>query len=426
MNNDQEIQPPGSPFLHGADGRIAVFVFLFSSAIVAAAAMLASHWITPRAEYRRTSETGLSDRLTTWDGNFYADIATNGFLYPGSETELPTIAFFPAYPLLAEFLTALTGLPIRWSLLLVSHLSLATGIGVLWSYLRRRWQATSDPRRAFTLLAFGLFPTSFYFHVGYSEALFVALAILAMHAMEREWRPGMIAAIIGLATATRLVGLALLIPFAMYLSACARENAVGKLTTTSLSRFGATIKRAGLFALSLWGLIAFLLFQWSKFGTPFAFAYAQLRFHARRVSSVFDLALPLLSLEPIRAAYEPGPFHWSHLGPENLPWLNWRFLAPIYFVTAVGLVWLGWDRGWTTRREVALSITLLIIPYLTTAYGFGMISHARFASVAFPNYLVIGELLARAPRQLAYIIVASFTALMAVYAAMFSSFYPLW
>ena len=51
----------------------------------------------------------------------------------------------------------------------------------------------------YTALAFGLFPPTFFFRMGYSESSFLFLAILAMIAMQAvAWPSHVVAAIVGL------------------------------------------------------------------------------------------------------------------------------------------------------------------------------------------------------------------------------------
>ena len=68
----------------------------------------------------------------------------------------------------------------------------------------------------FVLLALGLFPPTLFMRMAYSESLFLFLTVLAMYGMERNWRLWGIAAVVGLATATRFTGVALLLPLAMH------------------------------------------------------------------------------------------------------------------------------------------------------------------------------------------------------------------
>jgi hypothetical protein len=63
----------------------------------------------------------------------------------------------------------------------------------------------------------------------------------------------------------------------------------------------------------------------------------------------------------------------------------------------INTVLLGWRKRWLNAYEISLSAGLLLIPYVTRGYDFGMCSQGRFAAVCFPMYLVMGRLLAAMP-----------------------------
>ena len=55
--------------------------------------------------------------------------------------------------------------------------------------------------------------------MAYTEALFLFLTILCLYGMERRWPLVVIALLIGLTTAARLVGVALIPPFILHVCA---------------------------------------------------------------------------------------------------------------------------------------------------------------------------------------------------------------
>src|SRR5205807_1571849 len=69
---------------------------------------------------------------------------------------------------------------------------------------------------SYTLLAMGLLPTTFFWRMAYTESMFLCVAIVAMVAMGRRWPLPIVAVLVGLATAVRPVGLALLLPMAWH------------------------------------------------------------------------------------------------------------------------------------------------------------------------------------------------------------------
>jgi hypothetical protein len=72
---------------------------------------------------------------------------------------------------------------------------------------------------------------------------------------------------------------------------------------------------------------------------------------------------------------------------------------------------------------VLLAALLLGIPYFTHGYRHLMLSQGRFAAVAFPVYIVMGRLMARAPAPLVAALCALSGFMLTVYAALFAAGY---
>ena len=172
--------------------------------------------------------TALGRAWDRWDAQHYIYLATHGYTATGDARNL--IAFFPLYPALISAIAA-TGLPARTAALLISNVA-----GVVAAILLYEIAAAPGVERAAALAApgveraavsprqnlrenaafraaafFVVFPTAYFLLVGYTEALFCALAFGAVLAARRQhWLlAGMLG---GLAAAARLTGLALL-PF---------------------------------------------------------------------------------------------------------------------------------------------------------------------------------------------------------------------
>ena len=140
-----------------------------------------------------------------WDAQHYLYLATHGYTTTGDARNL--IAFFPLYPALISAVAA-TGLPARTAALLISNLAGIVAAILLYEVARLDLRDKAAFRAA---AFFTLFPTAYFLLVGYTEALFCALAFGAVLAARRQrWLPaGMLG---GLAAAARLTGMALL-PF---------------------------------------------------------------------------------------------------------------------------------------------------------------------------------------------------------------------
>jgi hypothetical protein len=131
----------------------------------------------------------------------------------------------------------------------------------------------------------------------------------------------------------------------------------------------------------------------------------------------------LASAEPVWAHYDPGSrSYWARY--DSLPaWQSLEFANPIIFVGAAVLIGLGAWRKWLTWNETLLGSLLLLIPYLTRSYEMAMAGHGRFAAVAFPIYIVLGELLARSPKWLALGVLGVFAFYKVMYTALFVAGY---
>ncbi|HEV3022560.1 MAG TPA: hypothetical protein VGX76_08830 [Pirellulales bacterium] len=97
------------------------------------------------------------------------------------------------------------------------------------------------------------------------------------------------------------------------------------------------------------------------------------------------------------------------------------FANPLYVLATVLAVALGAKRGWLTSREIVLSALLLLVPYVFQADRFCMMSHARFAIVVFPVYIVWGRILASLSSPLSGAVLALCGFMLGAYSALFVS-----
>jgi hypothetical protein len=382
--------------------------FYLSSLIVVLGTVLGHEYL----KSPRPKQGDLLDAFANWDGQWYREIAESGYSYDSRANS--NVAFFPAYPLLGRSVSLATGLPTQHALLLVSHVCLAAAFVVMAAYVRVRLGAASNQVGPFVLLAIALWPTTFFFRMAYSESLFLMTSLMAMYGMERNWPNWLLALIVGLATATRPVGVALLMPF------------IGHLWATS-STFGRSLlKCLVLVPLACWGLLGYVLFQWLAFDEPLGFIRTQAHWRIRPAVSLGEHTWSLATLEPIWSVYVPSsPCYWGRLATDANPIFSMQFANPIYFAGACMLVVLGWVKGWLNRSEAALAAGLLLIPYVTRSHEMCMGSMGRFSSVVFPVYLVLGQILARLSQSTAVLALALSGFWMGVYAALFAAWHLL-
>ena len=147
--------------------------------------------------------SSLRNRLTSWDGGLYLDIATHGYPHGFSYDQSGkltgnTLAFFPLYPTLVRAVHVVTRLDVPMAGIVTANLALiAALIVVLLLFSRLYGRRTAVV--AVVLLA-GAQPMSLVFLMSYSESLFLALAagmLLAAH--RRAWlTAGLLALLVGL------------------------------------------------------------------------------------------------------------------------------------------------------------------------------------------------------------------------------------
>lgn len=417
---------------------LGICVYYFSSLIAVLGIAFGHSYLTPASRLAERQE--FIDAFLRRDGKAYTAIAVQGYEAGGRMT-----AFFPAYPLFGKCVAAATGLSTEFSLLLVSHLSLAITCIVFTAYLGERLAQHSVDVRTYALLALCLVPASFFLRVAYSEALFLMLTACVLYGMVKQWPLVILALLVGVATAARPVGIALLAPFALYVwerlgncdsSWLARRLAwmtythvTTRLTANSVESVGPRVLSgwsrclcAGLIiGISCWGLLTFMGYQWVEFGDPIAFAKSQYYWHGSHASEVRKL-VSVITLEPIWAKYVPSkPEYWLRYSQQTNPVFSLEFADPIYFLGTAALVVIGWRNRWLNRYEVVLSTALLLMPYLTKSYDNAMGSFGRFSAVVLPTYIVLGHLLDRLGPTLASLFLAMSACLMAAYAAIFAA-----
>ena len=410
MNSD--IAPPNSaailPPKCAADLRIALCCWLLSNVVV-----LAAVWIgvkrLPSADWKPPGHRTYLEAMLTWDGDSYRSIAKSGYRYQPHHNS--NIAFFPVYPLASLDLALLTGSSIDVALVVVSNLCFAAALMILSGYCRHRWPAAPERLHWLVVLACALFPAGCFFHMAYSESCFLLLSVIAFYGFARRWPLAVTASVVGLATAARPTGAALLAPLALY---------IWQGRPSIRSRLLALVV---WLPLGCWGLAAYMAYQEVAFGNPLAFADAQATWRIRPPVPLSEKLLALGTLEPLRAVYMPAsPAYWGRWGGS---WpLNWQFANPLFFMTVWGLVAVGWRRRWLSSAETSFSLLLMLIPYLTRGYEMGMGSMGRFVSVAFPIYIVHGHLLARAPKWAVVVAFGTAAFYLAAFSALFAARNP--
>jgi hypothetical protein len=324
------------------------------------------------------------DGWARWDAAHYVAIAGGGY---GGDNPSPHggVGFFPLYPLLMRAAVEAVGAaptPANLALagFLIANLAFFAAVPLLASLAAARLGETGG-RTAALLLC--LVPFGFFFNAAYSESLFLllVLAAFAFAGRGRWWAAGAVA---GLASGTRLVGLALL-P-ALLWSAWRRRAPLRDLV--------------GLALLSPIGALAYGGYCWWRFDDPFAYFAAQatwggweehVRFYAelfvlhprqalvgdpRHLIIVLNTAFGLLALALLPRVWhvcDEGlalfttllvvvqfAFTWVSLGRYLLP------AAGLYLAAAAILTAPRWS-GWA--RDAVVAVAALLLAVLTVLYA---------------------------------------------------------
>jgi hypothetical protein len=350
------------------------------------------------------------ERVFRSDGVWYRRIVTDNYSY--SADRRSNVAFFPLYPMLGRAILGVTGLSAETSLVAVAHGALALCFILLLAYSRAREPKAGPVACGWALVAFGLCPVTFFFRMPYSESVFFALVVLAFLGMRRGWSVFGVAAIIGLSTAARPVGVALVPPLLLHLwnTRSSGPNFLGRSIL--------------VVPVALWGLVCYTSYLWWRFGDPLAFAQTQDNWHLVPKVPFGERALSLLALEPFWGYVDPdSPFHWSRDRHGDLGIFSAAIFDRGAVVVWAALTWLGWRKRWLKPEEVLLSVCLVGMAYILRGYEMAFFSMGRFTSVAFPIYLSAGRLLAAAPRVVSVSLLIMNGLLLATYAALFSAGY---
>jgi hypothetical protein len=298
-----------------------------------------------------------------WDVDWYLNIARRGYSWHKGITS--PAAFFPLFPLLVRGAVEITHKSYDLCALAVSNLAFFGALLYLWRLTRDELGRDSAGR---TILYVAAFPTALFFFAGYTESLFLFLTVASFYHMRREdW---VVAGAYGaLASATRVTGVLLAVPFA-YEYFAARGF--------SLRR--ADWKMAGL-ALIPAGLLAFMLYLYAATGDALAFTHSQVGWQ-----KVFTLRLWAGMLESVRQILVVQP-QASFFQAHNV--LN----------LGIGLLFLA-GSVYAARRLprsyglylLAFWLVTLTSPALAGGYPVPLISLDRYVLALFPVFMYAGWL----------------------------------
>jgi hypothetical protein len=278
-----------------------------------------------------------------------------------------------------------TGASVELALVLTSHFCFVGALFVLGKYVDLRYGKERATERRAALMALSFVPVGMFFRMAYTESIFLLLFLLTLYLMERRANPLVVALVVGIGTAARTVGVALLVPLVIY------------LVRRSSSRRALVGWTCLCLPLSLSGLLGFMAYcQWA-FGDPLAFTRNRTLLWARRsVHALDEKLLYLETFEPVWSIFNPtsSPY-WGHRTDASKAVFSLYVVNPLYFIAAIVLLATGLRKRWLTTYEILGSLGLLLIPYWVGGYEWEMASMGRYVSVIAPLYLIAGQVLAK-------------------------------
>jgi hypothetical protein len=308
--------------------------------------------------------------FSQWDARWFLQIADSGY------EEVPqAAAFFPLYPAAAHALAWVTGSTLVAGVLI----SLAAGATAAWALAQIARPLLGERGAHDAVLYLALYPVGFVFTALYSDGLFLALAAAAFLAAlrGRSLAAGVLA---GLATGTRLLGLALLPALAVLL-----WRGGGRSSLVRLAPLVLVPAAVGLYALYLD----------STLGDPWAFTHAQADWD-RDVSPAGPFAGLWDALQAAgRGARDllelpaAGPGHDERVALWNL--------SHLALLGAAGwLTWIAWRR--LGAAFGLYSVATLAIALSAPAEGFPLVSLPRLLLGDFPLFLALAAVTLERPR----------------------------
>jgi hypothetical protein len=325
-----------------------------------------------------------------WDTQWYTDIARRGYDWKKSVGTSPA-AFFPLYPLLLRLGVILTHRSYLGVALAISNVCFLGALGYLWRLARWEFDTEAADR---AILYLAVFPTALFFFAGYSESLFLLLAVASFYYLRR--RDWLLAGVLGgLASATRVTGILLLVPFVY-------EYARYSNFSWRKVEFRGSV---GL-ALVPMGLLAFMLYLWRSVGDAFAFGHYQAAWQ-----KVFTLRLWAGTLESLRQILVVQP---------------WASFFEVHNVINLGALILFLGTTIIAARSLPAAYTLYLAafwlvtlssPAIANGYPVPLISMSRYVVTLFPIFMVWGAWGARRALHDSYLVLA--TPLLAVFTVQF-------
>jgi hypothetical protein len=298
--------------------------------------------------------TGL---FNAWDGNTYVSLARFGYQTVGDQANY--IVFYPLYPFLVGVIAKL-GVHAHFAGVLTTIIGSLIGHTAFFLWLRERGLTPWQARRVFFL--FLINPVTVYFTLVCTEGVFLGLTSLFFLFLYR--RSYAIAALCGLfASATRLVGITLIVPFVLFFI----ENHLARVQW----------KKAFWGLLIPVGFVSFLGINYWLYQNPFHYqAILQQNWNKSVTNPVTQY------IQTFRGIVSFFPTKNITYGTDIISTL----IAPIFILLYIAI----------RRKKVWLAGTGFALAnlFIITAQSYWL-SNTRYISLILPLYVFIEELTRR-------------------------------
>ena len=339
--------------------------------------------VVPVGNFQRITNDvpfGTMNLWSHWDGEHYAALAAGGYMQSPDNV---SPAFFPMYPLLMRSFAELFGGPLSLGALsvwgvLISLIALPFALYFIYEITRKDF---SEPTARVTILTLCVFPTTFFLNSVYTESLFLALSAASIWAMRVRKDMLLACALAAFASATRNVGVFLIVPLAY------------EWLRGGVGRGYGWGRGISYLALAPSGLLWYAVYLWLRSGNFFLFYDAQ-GYWSRRPTGplTFGVNVIVEAYGGLKALFLPTPLANSAL-EDWMGRLNHASDAYdlLFLLFAVALLLWG-------LRVLPVSLSayafLLVIP--AVFYGkpaTPLMGLPRYLLVAFPLFIVLAVLL---------------------------------
>jgi hypothetical protein len=251
-----------------------------------------------------------------WDFGYYREIAESGY-----NSGDGSLAFYPLFPWLLR-LVAYVCKSYLFAGLIVSGIACIIAAMLLRRLVQLDYSASVATRSVWFLL---IFPTAYFLHAGYSESLFLAMALGSILAarVERWWLAGALGAFCWM---TRGVG-AVLVPTLMV-----------EATQQHWLRRSWNWRWLWI-AIVPTGFVVYLLINWRVAGQPFAFL------QTRKVSFEQSFALPSAGIRQAIWAQYPSAREAEMVGAQELFFVALGFVCTIVSWIKLRPAYATWMTG---------------------------------------------------------------------------------